>query len=153
MTIQSFANHRICVYQSNDAQLTDEELPPHFSTPGVLHIGYKNLGIGSLLVTRKRIVFTPTEAEKNAIAFEYRSMVMHAITSDDANKYIFVQLLSDDDEDEEAEEEIVKLIPTDQSVINILYEKITEMSALNPDDMDDVSSDFEAACDDQDECF
>jgi hypothetical protein len=121
--------------------LLDESSQEAFSTPGRLHVDDSDFGLGEIKITNQCIAFIGYG--KN-VSFDYRSMVMHAITGDENNKYIFVQLLAD--EDEEVEAEVIKLIPSDQSVISSLFEAINEMSALNPDEA--LSEDYDACEDD-----
>ena len=136
MTVE-FKNHRICVYSSGNVELTEDENPPVLVTGGSLHVGQTHLEEGRIIITARRILF---ESINVAIGFDYRSMVMHAITSDEqtggGRRYIFVQLLADEDEDQEAEDEIIKLIPSDESLVETLFSTINEMSALNPDEAD-----------------
>ena len=79
-------------------------------------------------------------------------MVMHAVTSvDEGRKNIFIQLVTDED-DQEGEQDIVSLVPVDQTTVYSLFEAINEMSALNPDEetmtddelVDDEEGDEEA---------
>lgn len=79
-------------------------------------------------------------------------MVMHAVTSvDEGRKNIFIQLVTDED-DQEGEQDIVSLVPVDQTTVYPLFEAINEMSALNPDEetmtddelVDDEEGDEEA---------
>jgi hypothetical protein len=141
-----FANNRICVYRSPQVELSAEETPVAFSTTGSMHVGVKDMGKGKFSITSKRVVFEPS-SDSPAIGFDYRSMVMHALTSDEARKYIFVQLLSDEDEEQEAEDEVIKLVPDDELSVAEMFEKMNEMSALNPDDDGENTSEFEACAD------
>jgi hypothetical protein len=130
MTVE-FKNHRIFVHSVSPVELSDEETPVGLEAKGALQIGARHFGEGMIKITNRRILFEGS----TSIGFDYRSMVMHAITGDDqCGKYIFVQLLSDEDEDQEAEDEIIKLIPSDESVVETMFSKINEMSALNPDE-------------------
>lgn len=123
----------------------DESSQEAFSTPGRLHVDEADFGLGEIKITNQCVAFIGSE--KN-VSFDYRSMVMHAITGDENSKYIFVQLLSDEDEEQEVEDEVIKLIPSDQSVISTLFEAINEMSALNPDEPLSEDEDYDACEDD-----
>ena len=153
-----FVNHRICVYRSAEIQLAGEEVPVAFSCAGSMHVGQKNLGSGAISITNKRVFFQPIASDQPAVGFEYKSMVMHAITSDESvvgRKYIFVQLLSEEDEEQEAEDEVIKLVPDEESQVPVMFEKMNEMSALNPDEMEegDNTSEFEACAEEDGEMF
>ena len=158
MTLPEFKNHRICVYPSSTIDFSDDEIPQVFSNEGSIQIGATCINGGNLVVTTRRVVFQSKDGSPLSIAFDFRSMVMHAITRDESQRYIFVQLLADEDEDQEAEDEVVKLIPSNESVIDELFQTMNEMSALNPDefeqsvgdDDEEEEEDFEQC---EDECF
>ena len=140
-------NPRICVYSSADPQFADDEIPAHFETKGSMHAGSHSIGEGDIVVSKRRIVFVPSTGAC-AVAIDYKAMVMHAVTGEPQAKYIFIQMLSDEDEEQEVEDEIVKLVPADQSVVSALFEAINDMSALNPDEEADISDmDFDACAD------
>ena len=147
----SVKNERMNVYSSKDAMFQESELPAHFSTSAHMMLGSESFGCGDVTVTNRRIVFVPS-GDYTAVAWEYRSMVMHAVTSvDEGRKNIFIQLVTDED-DQEGEQDIVSLVPVDQTTVYPLFEAINEMSALNPDEetmtddelVDDEEGDEEA---------
>ena len=131
MVVASFTNTRICEYSSTDPMFQDSELPAHFTASAEMKVSESALGKGTVSVTNRRVVFVP-ESQGQALSFDYRSMVMHAVTSDETGKHIFVQLLTD--EEDEIQDEILKLIPVSEDAVQPLFEAINEMSALNPDE-------------------
>lgn len=108
-----------------------------FETPAELIIGDESRGVGKICVTNNRIVFM--DSDLSSTSFGFRAMVMHAVTSENDKRFIFIQLLTDaQDEEFEAEEsqdqqDIVKIVPVDQSQVSPLFEAMNEASALNPD--------------------
>lgn len=147
ISVSMIKNPRISVFSTTDPQFTDDEIPAHFQTKGSMHAGSNSVGDGDIVLTKRRIVFVPSIAS-SAVAIDYKAMVMHAVTGDSQGKYIFIQMLSDEDEEQEVEDEIIKLIPTDQAVVQALFEAINEMSALNPDEENDMSDmEFDACAD------
>ena len=135
-------NSRVCVLvgEEDPELLSSEEV--HFSALAKMVMGSGDLGQGIVKVTNRRILFVPNKPGSPAVAFDYRSMVMHAVTSE---QYIFIQLIETESEEEEerddSEENIVKLYPHDPSQVGPLFTAINEMSALNPDEVEGEEED------------
>lgn len=121
-----------------------------FETPAELIVGDESSGVGKICVTNNGMVFV--DSALSTTSFGFRAMVMHAVTSDNDKRFIFIQLLTDVQNDEfEAEEsedqqDIVKVVPVDQSQVSPLFEAMNEASALNPDS-DTEESEFEGEID------
>jgi len=141
--VVKFTNSRIHVFSSPDPQFTSDEVPPHFSAQARLTVGKQHAETGSLTITNRRIVFVPS-GNGHAFSFDFKAMVMHAVT---AEKNIFIQLI-EDEEDEDPEQDVIEIFPENIEDLNPLFAAINEMSALNPDDDDDQSVSEE---DDQEE--
>lgn len=112
----------------------DGEEPFHFQSNGVsIKVGEEEIQSGgNLIVTNRRFVWIGGE---RSISFDYRSMVMHAITKNSDNeRYIFVQLLTEEDEEEMID--TIQFIPEDESIVDPLFTALNEMSALNVDEQD-----------------
>ena len=147
MTVSN--NTRLCYHKSRGETVTEPDLFQEeecvFSTRSEMVIAEKSVGQGIVHVSNQRVIFVPESSSGDVVSFDYKSMVMHAITSaeDEEMKSLFVQLVSDEDDDEEYNDgnDIVKFLGLGEDMVGQLFSCMNEMSALNPDEMDDQVED------------
>jgi hypothetical protein len=120
-------------------------------------VGGESLGAGLLVVTDKRVLFVPSVNGKDVYFFDYRSIALHAISTRGEKKFVFLQLMSDDDvasdEDDDVNEnnqDLVQIFPVDETAVAPLFEHMNAMSALHPDTDTDDEGDYDEAYDPQD---
>ena len=138
--MQIVANPRLCRFSAKTPDWFDGEQPAHLTVDAAVTVGSTSVGTGTVYVTNKRVVFSGTS---ESIAFDYTSMVIHAVTSEDGRRCIFVQLLGNDADSQDGEEEseevedVIKIFPVNDADVPKMFEAMNEMSALNPDVTDD----------------
>ena len=137
-------NHRII---HSDKVFEDESV--HYeANVGKFSINEDMFSGGLFRVGTKRASFVPVTGKN--VSFEYTSMVMHAVSSNE--QCLFIQLDEDVDENTgepvEGEETIVKIYPVDSATLNSLFVAMNEMSALNSSQNDENGEDYEEFEDD-----
>jgi len=92
---------------------------------------------GELMITNSRILFVPSSGPASSIELQYREIALHAIAStEDGQRYIFIQLIREEEDEEDHDEDILKIFPLDSQTDQIenLFSAINEMTALHPDE-------------------
>ena len=92
---------------------------------------------GELMITNSRILFVPSCGPASSIELQYREIALHAIAStEDDQRYIFIQLIREEEDEEDHDEDILKIFPLDSSTDKIenLFSAINEMTVLHPDE-------------------
>jgi len=115
----------------------------------------ESLGNGRLLLTAQRIVFVPSSPTMEIVTFDYRSIALHAISARDEKKYVFVQLMSNeetasdaDDDVNENNDDLIEIFPTNEEYVTPLFEHMNAMASLHPDTDDE--GDYDDAYDSED---
>mmetsp|Transcript_42580 Transcript_42580/g.109006 ORF Transcript_42580/g.109006 Transcript_42580/m.109006 type:complete len:224 (-) Transcript_42580:473-1144(-) len=139
-------------------QFASEDETVHKSVGDVtLLIGAsRDEGVGNLLITTKRLLWTSNTDQSKAFSVGYKAIIVHAISRDVQSfdrPCIYVQLdeeygddQGDDDEEEGAGESAVselRLAPADPDHLEHIFQAMSECAAMNPDsDMDDDEGEF-----------
>eukprot|EP00922_Rhytidocystis_sp_ex-Travisia-forbesii_P006847 GHVS01010000.1.p1 GENE.GHVS01010000.1~~GHVS01010000.1.p1 ORF type:complete len:190 (-),score=54.78 GHVS01010000.1:80-649(-) len=156
-------------------ELLDGEEILHKETDTGLYLKELNGGVGDLFVTTQRLLWKQQQQQStgdDVVSVPYTSVILHAISNEGptGSACIYCQLSGDiassllpivvddktrngcceddgfvADDDEEVLE--MKLVPSTDINLQLLFAKISEGSAMNPDDGDDDSDDREGLLD------
>eukprot|EP01066_Platyproteum_vivax_P017185 Platyproteum_vivax@DN7311_c1_g1_i1.p1 len=146
--IERTPDNRPVLFDAEEISFTEENVE--------WHLGGNLEGKGKLHLTTERVIWLSTEDNK-AYAVTYPDIVLHAVCRDLDSfpkpclycQISFTEEENDSNDIEDLDIPELRIIPANDTVLDELFQKFAEMSAMHPDD--EITTDDGEPADDDDE--